>query len=456
MKFTEEGLTGKLWGNADTEAEAPEWESSVSQYFAKCQFNGIVAVIWRVNVDLGTPGSDFDGYGRVWIIQLEDLVGPSVPGEIDFVQAIIVGDIFPDIEYLLKLHAIYESTETGATITPVFTINGAPTTFGFYTTYLSIIHHSIPDGVLPTFNRPDTTVHITGLSNNWYSVGHNENIGIGPEDITYSWPKVGTSEGAFDIFDGRVEDTVIPPFTDVSPADALTEPTDNVAEVLVVPGLNLLHIHMADVGAFHFTYGLAVEIGDLGNNYQPSEILPVEAADISIFDDAPDAMPDTAIPATGDYRPTSFNFDSTDDFFPSPAPASPYPKPDPSGSATFASEFTGIDPNGQWDLYVVDSADGDVGIIHLGWDLHIITGSDDQTFDNVNSITIPEIGEGGDNPEADPYPSSITVAGMTGTVTDVRVVLNGLEHTFASDISVLLVSPTGESLIIMSACFSPP
>jgi subtilisin-like proprotein convertase family protein len=51
---------------------------------------------------------------------------------------------------------------------------------------------------------------------------------------------------------------------------------------------------------------------------------------------------------------------------------------------------------------------------------------------------------------ATPYPSTINVSGLTGTITKVTVTLNNYTHPFPDDVDVLLVSPTGESAIIMS------
>ena len=49
------------------------------------------------------------------------------------------------------------------------------------------------------------------------------------------------------------------------------------------------------------------------------------------------------------------------------------------------------------------------------------------------------------------YPSPITVSGLPTTgVTVQSITFNGLAHTFASDIEVLLVSPTGQHFIPMS------
>jgi subtilisin-like proprotein convertase family protein len=51
---------------------------------------------------------------------------------------------------------------------------------------------------------------------------------------------------------------------------------------------------------------------------------------------------------------------------------------------------------------------------------------------------------------ASPFPSTINVSGVPGTVRSVRVTLNGLQHTFPSDIDVLLVGPQGQQVILLS------
>jgi subtilisin-like proprotein convertase family protein len=68
----------------------------------------------------------------------------------------------------------------------------------------------------------------------------------------------------------------------------------------------------------------------------------------------------------------------------------------------------------------------------------------DTTFSNPAAITIPATGAGS------PYPSNITVAGVTGNVSKVSVTLTNISHTFPSDVDVLLVGPTGQKFIVMS------
>jgi hypothetical protein len=51
---------------------------------------------------------------------------------------------------------------------------------------------------------------------------------------------------------------------------------------------------------------------------------------------------------------------------------------------------------------------------------------------------------------ATPYPSSIPVSGLVGTVTGVRVTLHGFHHLCAHDVDLLLVGPRGQQSILMS------
>ncbi len=54
------------------------------------------------------------------------------------------------------------------------------------------------------------------------------------------------------------------------------------------------------------------------------------------------------------------------------------------------------------------------------------------------------------------YPSTITVSGMTGTITQVDASLNNLSHTFPDDVDVILVGPGGQRTILMSDAGGDP
>jgi len=51
---------------------------------------------------------------------------------------------------------------------------------------------------------------------------------------------------------------------------------------------------------------------------------------------------------------------------------------------------------------------------------------------------------------ANPYPSTIDVSGVNGTVSGVSVILVGLTHPFPDDVDVLLVSPDNKAVMLMS------
>jgi subtilisin-like proprotein convertase family protein len=141
------------------------------------------------------------------------------------------------------------------------------------------------------------------------------------------------------------------------------------------------------------------------------------AAGLSLLfdDDVPSSLPDSTVPAYGNYRPTNYG---SGDVFPAPAPA-------PTGSGL--SVFDGTDPNGVWQLFIVDDSAGQSGSLTAGWTLVVRTSK-----------------------TASVYPAPIAVTGLSGPVTDVDVSLHGLQHTFPSDLDVLLVGPAGQRALVMS------
>lgn len=84
---------------------------------------------------------------------------------------------------------------------------------------------------------------------------------------------------------------------------------------------------------------------------------------LTIDDEASGLIPfDTA--TSGSYRPSNW-YDSSSDSMPSPAPSGPY--------AETMSVFDGVDPNGDWALYIVDDSSGRSGVVAGGWSLAIAT-----------------------------------------------------------------------------------
>lgn len=66
------------------------------------------------------------------------------------------------------------------------------------------------------------------------------------------------------------------------------------------------------------------------------------------------------------------------------------------------------------------------------------------TFCNPGLITI------NDNVAATPFPSSISVSGLSGSISSVTATLRGYSHTFHGDLGVFLTSPAGNGLMIMN------
>ena len=76
------------------------------------------------------------------------------------------------------------------------------------------------------------------------------------------------------------------------------------------------------------------------------------------------------------------------------------------------------------------------------------------TFGNPSPINIPS------DPSNVPTPASIygsgaTVRDLTGPISNVRVTLNTLTHTAPEDLDILLVSPSGTAVILMSDAGGP-
>jgi subtilisin-like proprotein convertase family protein len=65
-------------------------------------------------------------------------------------------------------------------------------------------------------------------------------------------------------------------------------------------------------------------------------------------------------------------------------------------------------------------------------------------FSNPEAISIPTSGR------ATPYPSTISVSGLAGRIYDVTASLDGFAHNWPDDVDVMLVSPAGTAVVLMS------
>jgi subtilisin-like proprotein convertase family protein len=74
----------------------------------------------------------------------------------------------------------------------------------------------------------------------------------------------------------------------------------------------------------------------------------------------------------------------------------------------------------------------------------VVLPSPNPLFASTGNITVR------DNNSADPYPSTITVSNVFGTVSKVTVTLVDVTHTFPDDVDILLVGPQGQKVVLMS------
>ena len=75
------------------------------------------------------------------------------------------------------------------------------------------------------------------------------------------------------------------------------------------------------------------------------------------------------------------------------------------------------------------------------------------TYSNLTPITINDAMGGLPPTAATPYPSNIVVPSLTGNVSSLSGTINGISHTYADDVDMLLVSPNGSKMVIWSdAC----
>ncbi len=137
---------------------------------------------------------------------------------------------------------------------------------------------------------------------------------------------------------------------------------------------------------------------------------------------------------SGTYRPTN---NGASDTYPAPIGAITQ------GTPTIAS-FGAASTNGAWNLYVSDDAGGDGGSIN-NWSI-TFTLPPTPTYSSSGIITISTGAAG----PASPYPSGINVSGLPVGASVKSVQINGISHTWSDDLDLLLKSPAGTNVVLMS------
>ncbi|NDJ61241.1 MAG: hypothetical protein GYB67_08960 [Chloroflexi bacterium] len=152
--------------------------------------------------------------------------------------------------------------------------------------------------------------------------------------------------------------------------------------------------------------------------------------DVTIDDEAASPFPTGGPCLLANYQPESYGGTET---LPAPAPPQPY-------GSTMAV-FDGHSPNGTWRLYINDDRNGDDGFLIDGWS---------PVFTSLSNAAIDIPGSASNTSGvASPYPSTRTVSGRTGMITDVDVTLTGLSHTRPDDLEIMLRAPSGAMVMLM-------
>jgi serine/threonine protein kinase len=187
---------------------------------------------------------------------------------------------------------------------------------------------------------------------------------------------------------------------------------------------------------------------------------PVNGLDVTFDDEAPAIDEEATAPEDGSSITIGPSF--VDPFgFADKGGRAPSPPHD-----TALSVFDGRDPNGTWELYVLDPSEGASGVITEGWtlDFELAGGTATPGTGSTDGST-GEPGQGSGSPDAvafndvpieipadgqaSPYPSPIEVSGVDGVVTDADVMVHGFDHDFPPSLDLLLVAPGGQSVLLM-------
>ena len=92
-------------------------------------------------------------------------------------------------------------------------------------------------------------------------------------------------------------------------------------------------------------------------------------------------------------------------------------------------------------------------LLFVGWQVgHPLAAFADgpTTFSNTAAIAGPATGSANPIGQARPYPSTISVSGMSGAISKVTVTFHNVTHGSLNDIDAMVVAPDGENLVVLS------
>jgi subtilisin-like proprotein convertase family protein len=181
-----------------------------------------------------------------------------------------------------------------------------------------------------------------------------------------------------------------------------------------------------------------VLMSDVGSGSQ------IDRANLTFSDSATTNLPATGNIASGTYKPTNLvGGDGSNEKWPFPAPAGPY-------DATTLSTFAGAEPNGKWSLYVTDDGAGDKNQIMGGWNLTVSTSGGKIFRDSTAIVATDRVSPKTPPGVATPYPATLDVTGATRKVDRMTATLHDIDFKATTDTDLLLVGPTGASVILLS------
>jgi subtilisin-like proprotein convertase family protein len=115
-----------------------------------------------------------------------------------------------------------------------------------------------------------------------------------------------------------------------------------------------------------------VVMGDVGESLGSGAVTNLI---LTLDDEATNALPTDDPLTSGTFRPLD-NFGLVDFEDPSPGVIVDFPAPAPIPSGDIAlSTFDGLNPNGEWQLFILDDASLDIGSLANGWTLEITAKS---------------------------------------------------------------------------------